>query len=176
MKRRALIKWSLLTTTAASVGVVGWQYWQQEDWQRLDRDEYVYSFLQADDRLVLMALAPACLGQERLQQWLDKGHTLAQLLRNFDESVSYLSPHTQRELRELFNLLANRLGKLLLAGVWSTWSQASIESLNEFLLSWRDSWLSLLNSGYIGLQQLMVAAFYSDKDSWESCGYKGPPL
>ncbi len=175
--RRQFIKWSLSSAVALSAGVAGLQWLQEEDFSQLTQlSDDQFQFLTAEDRLVLITIIPAVLGENYLKQWQKNNISLTRLLPLIDQSIRYLPQHTQKELRQLFSLLWNRLGKLLLVGIWSSWSNASLEQLNTFLFEWRNSWLTLLNQSYLGLQQLIVAAYFSQPDSWEQCGYPGPPF
>ncbi|MCO7224470.1 hypothetical protein [Pleionea sp. CnH1-48] len=168
------MKWTLTSASLLCGGVIVNQYWQSEDYEQLLEDEHSYGFLQQEDRIILLALAPVILGPSLLQNWQQKRVPLSRMTKNVDLAIGFLPARTQQELRELFDLLWNRLGKLLLAGVWASWSSASQNTLNDFLTGWRESWLPLLNSGYLGIQQLVMAAYYSEKPSWEMCGYDGP--
>lgn len=173
--RRQLFRWSMTSAAALTAGALSIQWLQEEDWQRLEQSELQYSFLTQNDQLLLTIIAPAILGQGYLNEWR-KHKTVSDLLIAIDKAIGFLSQATQKELRQLFDLLWNRLGKLLLAGLWTSWSQASVETVSNFIEHWRNSWLTPLNQGYLGLQQLFMAALFSQEEAWPLCQYPGPPF
>jgi hypothetical protein len=89
--------------------------------------------------------------------------------------VAGLPPGSRKELEQLFALLSFAPTRCLLAGVWSSWPDASRDSVAAFLASWRDSRFTLLRSGYGALHQLILAAWYGNTRSWPAIGYPGPP-
>jgi hypothetical protein len=174
--RRQFIRWSMASVSALTVGAVSLQWLQQEDWALLESSSsQAWTFLTEEDRLLLTCIAPAMLGSTYLSHW-QRHHSLSELLLAIDQAIVHLSLSTQQELRQLFDLLWNRLGKLLLAGIWASWSEASPRVVTAFLNHWRNSWLASLNQGYLGLQQLFMAALYADPQSWSLCHYPGPPF
>ncbi len=173
--RRQFFRWSLTSAAALTAGTLSLQWLQEEDWQRLEQANLEFSFLTENDQLLLVIITPAILGSTYLEQW-QKNKNITDLLKAIDKAIGFLSISTQKELRQLFDLLWSRLGKLLLAGLWTSWSQASTEALNSFLDHWRNSWLTPLNQGYLGLQQLFMAAFFAQEEAWPLCRYSGPPF
>ncbi len=97
------------------------------------------------------------------------------VLRNIDGAISGLPQSTQDELRQLFGLLSFQLSKALVAGIWTRWNKASIDSLQFFLSGWQESYLALLRTGYLGLHQIIIGSYYGEPMSWQSIGYPGPP-
>lgn len=90
-------------------------------------------------------------------------------------AVAGLPPSAQKELGELFALLAFAPTRLALAGVDSRWEKASRDEVAAFLLRWRTSGFLLLRSAYGALHQLVFAAWYGNPSSWPAIGYPGPP-
>ncbi len=172
--RRQFMKWTVTTAAALSGGVVGYQLLQKEDMSSLNADQY--SFLSQEDCVLLLAICPVILGEGNIIHWQQQKVPLITLLNNLDQAIGHFSLHSQQELRELLDLLWSRLGKLMLAGVWLSWTESSATSIDQFLSDWRNSWLEPLNQGYAVLQQLTMAAFFSEQKSWSLCGYPGPPL
>ena len=64
---------------------------------------------------------------------------------------------------------------IIVAGVRSTWAEATEEEVAAFLRRWRTSRFGLLRAGYQALTQLILAAWYGNPASWERLGYPGPP-
>lgn len=132
-------------------------------------------FLTADDVLVLTALLPVLLDGALATEPSLRARQIAALLQRLDQAVLHLYPRSRAELRELFQLLENKAGRVVLAGVWSNWAQASAADKHGFLLHWRDSFLDLLQTAYAGLHNLVMASFYGDPNNWTLVGYAGPP-
>lgn len=125
--------------------------------------------------MVLRAVIPVMLegalpadGETRLQQ-------LAQTLTGVDRAIAGLSLATQKEIGELFDLLAFPPTRMLAAGIWSPWAQATPEAIGNFLENWRHSRFDLLKSGYAALHDLIFGAWYARSDTWAAIGYPGPP-
>lgn len=170
--RRTILKGSLWGSLAIASGVSLWQLSLTESVEVLESDEYPYHFLNLDERLLLWAIIPAYL-YPAVQPGDEKSKFV--VLRNIDGAISGLPQSTQDELRQLFSLLSFQLSKALVAGIWTRWNKASIDSLQYFLSSWQESYLALLRTGYLGLHQIIIGSYYGEPMSWESIGYPGPP-
>lgn len=170
--RRKILKGALWGSFAIASGVSLWQLSLTESVEVVEADQYPYRFLNMDERLLLWAIIPAYLYPA-----LDKDDEASRflVLRNIDGAISGLPQSTQDELRQLFSLLSFQLSKALMAGIWTRWNQAGIDSLQSFLSSWRESYVALLRVGYLGLHQIIVGSFYGEPMSWQGIGYPGPP-
>lgn len=170
--RRGILKGTFLGSLAVVSGVSIWQLSLKESVDVLETDNYSYHFLTMDERLLLWAIIPAYL-YPALQPNDDESKFI--VLRNIDGAISGLPQSTQEELRQLFGLLSFQLSKAFVAGIWTRWNQASVDSLQFFLSSWQKSYLALLRTGYLGLHQIIVGSYYGEPMSWQSIGYPGPP-
>lgn len=170
--RRKVLKGALWGSLAIVSGVSLWQLSLTESVETVEADEYPYRFLNMDERLLLWSIIPAYLYPA-----LDKNDEESRflVLKNIDGAISGLPQSTQDELRQLFSLLSFQLGKALVAGIWTRWNQADINSLQSFLTAWRESYVALLRVGYLGLHQIIVGSFYGEPMSWQAIGYPGPP-
>ena len=130
------------------------------------------SALDPSARAIIAALVPVLL-EGALPDPDSEAH--AEIVAGVDRAVAGLPPGSRKELEQLFALLSFAPTRCLVAGVWSSWPQASRESVTEFLASWRDSRFALLRSGYGALHQLILAAWYGNMRSWPAIGYGGPP-
>ena len=90
-------------------------------------------------------------------------------------AIAGLPPAAQKELGELFALLAFAPARIALARVASPWETASRSEVAAFLERWRTSRFLLLRSAYGALHQLVFAAWYGNPSSWPAIGYPGPP-
>ena len=126
-------------------------------------------------RLVMPALAPVILAGALP---VDGAARLAAIQRATDAvaiAVSALSASAQREVAELFALLAFPPTRVAVAGVSLPWPEATEEDISRFLERWRNSSLDLLKSGYLALHDLTFGAWYADPQTWAGIGYPGPP-
>lgn len=114
----------------------------------------------------LAGALPAGEGSDRL---------VARTVEGIDKAISGLSLATQKEIGELFDLLAFAPTRMLVAGIWSPWPEASPEAIGAFIERWRFSRFGLLNSGYAALHDLIFGAWYGRPDTWPAIGYPGPP-
>lgn len=89
-------------------------------------------------------------------------------------AVAGLPLATQKEISDLFSLLTLGATRRLLAGVPDQWPQARIEDVEAFLQSWRSHRLTMLQSAYAALHDLILGSWYSDERNWPAIGYPGP--
>jgi len=171
MERRTILK-SVAASCVLGLGGVGaYQFYLQSKNTAPIDSKYAYQFLTEDDRVLLDVLIPVLLSDSQESKRSNTEH----ICQNIDAAIIRLSVQTQVELRELFTLLGSVFGRLLVAQVWLNWSAAGAKSVDSFLLSWRESSLELLQIAYKGLHKLVIGSFYSERASWQSIGYSGPP-
>ncbi len=128
---------------------------------------------------VLKALIPVILAGALPVDPADPAKLEALITRTIigvDKAISGLSLATQKEIGELFDLLAFAPTRMLAAGIWSSWELAKPEEIGKFLESWRHSRFDLLKSGYAALHDLIFGAWYAHPDTWVAIGYPGPPM
>jgi hypothetical protein len=80
----------------------------------------------------------------------------------------------QKEVQDLFGLLAIGPVRRFLAGVPDEWSRAKPEAVAAFLQDWRLHRLKDLQSGYHALHDLVIGSWYADPSTWAGIGYPGP--
>ncbi len=170
--RRQLLKGVALTSFIAASGVSIWQLSLKDSHTLVEADLYEYQHLSLDDRLVLFAIIPGVLG-EALEKVNDSSFTI-KVIQQLDLALGFISDSSYEELRQLFDLLGNQLGRAYLAGVWESWNQADARAIVKFLEDWKTSYLTLLRSGYLGLHQLIMGTFYAQPESWKAINYQGP--
>lgn len=134
-----------------------------------------YHFLTADDLVLLRALVPVIVEPALPKDPQARHAAVESTIARMDEGIYYFGPANQRQLRQLFDLLNLGITRVTLARVWSSWDNASPETVNAFLNRWRDSSMGLFNKAYIGLTKLTNVAFYGYRDNWHLSGYPGPP-
>ena len=170
MNRRQFIQSSVSTTLLALGGVSAFQFYQQS--QTIYNEKANYVFLNADDDILLDILVPIYLfGSKEIQVDI----SLQEIKNNIDSTISLLSLSTQKELRELLDLLVSGFGRTVVAGVWLNWQSASKNSVIDFISGWRESSIELLQIGYKGLHKIILGSAYAEENLWTSIDYPGPP-
>jgi len=75
----------------------------------------------------------------------------------------------------LFDALSIAPIRFAMGGPWVRWQEASVDQVNDFLVSWRDSSLQLKRMGYVSLAKLVGICWYAQPENYASIGYPGPP-
>jgi hypothetical protein len=125
-------------------------------------------------RAIFAALIPVLL-DGALPGGADAAVARTETLQTIEETIAGLPPAARDELAELFSLLDFTPTRCLVAGVWSPWSDASVQSIAAFLDRWRASRFAILRSGYGALHQIVLGAWYAQPRAWPALGYAGPP-
>lgn len=172
--RRELLKWGLIGGAGLVTGCAGFD--SATDSHTLFADtEHDYGFLTEADRVIVAAVVPVMLAGALPQRGADHDTAVRDVVRGVDYAIGLLAEATRDELRGLFDVLGNALGRVVLAGIWSQWSRVRTLEVAEFLEGWRNAYLDLLRQGYQGLHELITAAWYGNPASWDAIGYAGPP-
>jgi hypothetical protein len=125
--------------------------------------------------VVLTALIPVFLAGVLPRGGATRPELIARTVAGVDKAIAGLALATQKEVGELFDLLSFTPTRMIVAGVWSPWPEASAEAIGRFLESWRNSRFDLLKSGYAALHDLIFSAWYARPDTWTAIDYPGPP-
>ncbi|QNA88578.1 hypothetical protein G4G28_08890 [Massilia sp. Dwa41.01b] len=80
----------------------------------------------------------------------------------------------QKEVQDLFGLLALAPARRLLTGVSGGWANAGEAEVTAFLRDWRMHRFALLRTAYGALHDLALGAWYAQPAHWEAIGYPGP--
>ncbi len=171
MRRRKFLKNAISTTILTTGGIAAFQYYQQSQLKVPENDWFDYSFLTEHDRIVLEIIIPVFVSGLDLSKLVP----ISTILQDMESTILNLSIKSQKELRELFDLLGSGFGRLMVANVWLNWQSASSESIEEFISDWRESQLELLQIAYRGLHKLIVGTVYAQANVWQTIGYSGPP-
>ncbi|MBM3391975.1 MAG: hypothetical protein FJY34_08400 [Betaproteobacteria bacterium] len=127
------------------------------------------------EKAVVAALAPVILAGALPAAGEARARAIAQTVDGVGVAIAGLSAAAQKEIGELFALLDIAPARILLAGLWPRWEEASPAQIAAFLQGWRDSRLGLLRSGYAALHDLVLGAWYGNPETWDAIGYPGPP-
>jgi hypothetical protein len=126
-------------------------------------------------RAIIGALVPAILAGALPEAGEARSRAVVRTVDGVGVAIAGLSAAAQKELGELFALLGFAPARMLLAGLWPRWEEASAADVAEFLQGWRFSRFALLRSAYAGLHDLVLGAWYGTPETWERIGYPGPP-
>lgn len=124
---------------------------------------------------VLQALLPAMLGPLLPVAPAARAAALAAASQRVRDAVLGLPLATQKEVQDLFGLLALGPARRLLAGVRGDWDAADAAQVSAFLHRWRTHSWQTLQVAYHALHDLILGAWYADPASWQAIGYPGPP-
>jgi hypothetical protein len=125
-------------------------------------------------RTALDAIVPAILAGAIPGDAGARALAVAATTGRVHQTILGLPPATQKEVQDLFGLLALAPARRLLAGVRHDWADASVEEVHAFLQDWRVHRLGLLRTAYQALHDLVLGSWYSDPDHWAAIGYPGP--
>lgn len=131
--------------------------------------------LSSADVAALVRIIPVMLRGALPQDQEQRSAAVGAIVRSVDIAIGYQPPMVRGEIRDLFGLLTKAVLRALIAGIWSSWDNASDRDIRKFLTSWRNSRFSMLRSAYIGLNNLIVGSWYGNPKSWPRIGYDGPP-
>jgi hypothetical protein len=140
-----------------------------------DDPNYAYKILSASDRSTIAAIGAVMLAGALPGEPAAQASALVEVVRGVDIAAAGLNPAPQQELQQLFGLLSFPPTRALVAGVWSSWDDASAADVASFLERWRFSSIALLQTGYQGLHTIVMASWYGNAASWKRIGYPGPP-
>jgi hypothetical protein len=90
------------------------------------------------------------------------------------QAILGLPLNAQKEVQDLFGLLALAPARRMLTGVADGWSVAKPEQVGVFLQEWRFHSLDMLQTAYHALHDLIIGSWYADPASWQAIGYPGP--
>lgn len=165
-----------LTTGLAGGALLGFAYLFQGSIDRFGKRTLVEAFpLEGAMRQVLGAVVPVVLAGTLPGDGAGRQSGIQRAVDGVAIAVSALSAPAQREVAELFALLAFAPTRIAAAGVTDPWPEATPEAVASFLQRWRNSRIDLLKSGYLALHDLILGAWYADPATWEAIGYPGPP-
>jgi hypothetical protein len=130
--------------------------------------------LDDDAKAVIDAMIPAMLGAALPVDAPARAAAIASSTARVHQTILGLPLASQKELQDLFNLLALGPVRRLLAGVPDAWSKASTLDVAAFLQRWRTHRSSTLAGAYGALHDLILGSWYADPASWAAIGYPGP--
>jgi len=131
--------------------------------------------LDADAAAILRAVVPVMLAGALPASAERQRRAIEDTVRGIDVAIAGLPPAAQKEIAQLFALLALPPARWALARVTVSWNEAPEAEVRAFLERFRDSSFDLQRSAYGAIHQLTFAAWYGNPESWNAIGYAGPP-
>jgi hypothetical protein len=125
-------------------------------------------------RAVLAAVIPAMLDGVLPAEPAARAAAIEDATARTQAAILGLPLATQKEVRDLFGLLALAPARRWLAGVSGSWEQADPQQVAAFLQSWRTHRLGLQQTGYMALHDLILGPWYAEPSAWQAIGYPGP--
>jgi hypothetical protein len=165
MQRRSFLKAGLLGALALAAGGAVYRKLNPPLLERYAMD--------SNARTIVAALVPAMVGTMLPQEAVARQAALDGAVQRVAATIAGLSLTTQKEVADLFALLSLAPSRRLLAGI-GDWQTATPEQLAEFLQSWRNHRIAMLQTAYHALHDIVLGAWYADPSSWTAVGYPGP--
>lgn len=159
---------------AAALAAAAWLRGSR-DVSRVARPLQPLAALDADAAAIIAAIVPALLDGALPAETEAADRAVDATVANVAAAIAGLPPAAQKELGQLFALLAFAPTRIALARVDAPWRDATRDQVIAFLERWRTSRFLLLRSAYDALHQLVFAAWYGNPASWPAIGYPGPP-
>lgn len=132
------------------------------------------SFLRSADVALFRALLPAVAIDLQQLDGTARSKRIDAAVKNIDGTIAAMDQNGRDELRKLLDLLSSTPLRWALAGVRSSWDQATPEQVGAFLARWRASRFATLNAGGVVLVKLVSVAYFVLPDAWAASGYPGP--
>jgi hypothetical protein len=130
-------------------------------------------FLREQDAEFLLAIAPAVLNENYPGSLGDKA--AERLIKSLDKMMLTFSQFSQSQLFQLFDLMSVAPLRYFAGGPFVAWSKASRQQVDDYLIGWQQSSLSLKRVGYSSLCKLITMTWYSQPENYIQSGYPGPP-
>lgn len=178
LNRRSFLKLGVVgSSVLASAGIIGSlqgcsSHTVENDAQAGTR---TLTFLRKKDAIILSAVAPAVLKGNFPTDPTKRQQVLDQMMIDIDDFIVHTTAGTQKQVHELFDLLYMAPFRVMVAGLWPSWQEASVEEVSEFLEGWQTSRFNMLRQGYVLLTQLPSLTFYDQPANWTDDVYPGPP-
>jgi len=129
--------------------------------------------LDGEARNALHAIIPAILAGA-LPDAVRRESAIAATTQGVHQAILGLPLATQKEVQDLFGLLALAPARRALTGIAGGWGGAGVAQVSAFLQDWRLHRVALLRTAYLALHDLVLGAWYADPSTWEAIGYPGP--
>jgi hypothetical protein len=130
--------------------------------------------LDGEARAAIDAIIPAMLAGSLPADAAQRSAAVSATTGRVHQAILGLPLMAQKEVQDLFGLLALAPARRALTGVAGGWSNATDAQVSVFLQEWRFHSLDMLQTAYHALHDLIIGTWYADPASWEAIGYPGP--
>jgi len=130
--------------------------------------------LGGEARAALDAMVPAMLAGALPALPALRAAAISATTERVHQAIRGLPLNAQKEVQDLFALLALAPARRVLTGVSGGWPNANAEQVASFLQRWRFHRLAMLQTAYHALHDLIIGSWYADPSSWSAIGYPGP--
>ena len=130
--------------------------------------------LDGEAKAALDAIVPAMLAGSLPTDPAARAQAVAATTVRVHQAILGLPLTAQKEVQDLFGLLALAPARRALTGVAGGWANASDVQVGSFLQEWRFHSLAMLQTAYHALHDLIIGSWYADPASWAAIGYPGP--
>lgn len=130
--------------------------------------------LDGEARAAIDAMVPAMLAGALPAEPGARAAAVSATTDRVHQAILGLPLGAQKEVQDLFGLLALGPARRLLTGVPDGWARASTEQVGVFLQDWRFHRLGMLQTAYHALHDLIIGSWYADPAAWSAIGYPGP--
>lgn len=130
--------------------------------------------LDGEAKSAIDAIVPAMLAGMLPQDAPARAAAIAATTGRVYQAILGLPLGAQKEVQDLFGLLALAPARRFLTGVSGGWTNARPEQVGVFLQDWRFHRLAMLQTAYHALHDLIIGSWYADPASWNAIGYPGP--
>ena len=130
--------------------------------------------LDGEAKAALDAIVPAMLAGALPADTASRAAAIGATTARVHQAILGLPLGAQKEVQDLFGLLALAPARRALTGVSGPWGAASEAQVGAFLQEWRFHRLGMLQTAYHALHDLIIGAWYADPSSWSAIGYPGP--
>jgi hypothetical protein len=133
--------------------------------------------LDGEAKAALDAMVPAMLAgalPAHLTNPADRAAAVSATTARVHQAILGLPLTAQKEIQDLFGLLALAPARRALTGIAGPWANAGAAQVGVFLQEWRFHRLAMLQTAYHALHDLILGSWYADPGSWAAIGYPGP--
>ncbi len=124
-------------------------------------------------RAMFTAVAQAVLASTLPAEPEARAKALEGHLARVQGTIAGMPPAMQAELDELVTIVGSAPGRLVLVGLRSDWSSASMADITAALQGMRESSLAVRQQAFHALRDITNASYFADASTWQAVGYPG---
>lgn len=169
--RRGFLKLSLTVAAVGAVSVGSWVLYEWPSSQLIDG----LQTLRKADLPFLHAVIPVLLAGSYGKNKVITKEQIGTFIQDLDYKLTHLSPDKRNLLFQLLDAMAVTVARTAVTGNWRSWASTSPDEMKLALSRLEHHPVPLLRMGHGSMCQLFGLTRYSNPNSWQHCGYPGPP-